>query len=200
MKLDNCERRTHHYLGGKNMNKEKFIEIYNANIKRDGADQLLKWLEESDFFAAPASTKFHMSREGGLMQHSINVWQRLKSLVYDNRKSNKHFSHISDETIAICGLLHDLCKVNIYIRGPRGYYTDDQFSYGHGEKSVYIINEFLRLTQEEALAIRWHMGGFDAAANSGSWAMSNAWNKYPFCPLLHIADMEATYIDELEDE
>ena len=178
--------------------KDLFIQAYQDNIQREGADDLLKWLQQTDFFEAPASTRFHLSRYGGLVEHSINVWQRLCNQDVGNA-----------ETIAICGLLHDVCKVGLYKTEMRNkkdehgawiqvpYYTvDDQLPYGHGEKSVYIISGFLKLTREESISIRWHMGGFDDAVKGGSYALSEAWRKYPLAVQLHIADLQAAYIDD----
>ena len=91
--------------------KEKFIEIYNENIKRAGADKLLEYLQTTDFFDAPASTRFHLSRPGGLVEHSIHVYERLKKLYMDNPLEAQFpwMTDVEDETIAICGLLHDVC-------------------------------------------------------------------------------------------
>jgi hypothetical protein len=189
--------------------KKSFLEIY-GNIKRDGADRLLDWLESTDFFTAPASTKYHLACEGGLCAHSVNVWQRLCKLVENEyEQTGNTLSFCSPETIAICGLLHDVCKANFYKTEMRNtkdengrwiqvpYYTvDDQLPYGHGEKSVYIISGFMKLTREEAMAIRWHMGGFDDSVKGGGYAMNGAWEKYPLGVLLHTADLMATYIDE----
>lgn len=181
------------------MSKEKFIEIYNRNIKREGADKLLAWLESSDFFTAPASTRFHGAYEGGLCEHSINVFERLKC---ENL-----------ETRAISALLHDVCKANFYTVAMRNakneqgvwekvpyYAVDDKLPYGHGEKSVYIISGFMKLAREEAMAIRWHMGGFDDSVRGGSYALSGAFEQYPLAVMLHVADLEATYLDEKRGE
>lgn len=178
--------------------KEHFINLFKENIHREGADALLAWMEKSDFFTAPASTKYHLAREGGLCEHSINVYSR--------------FDCDNPESRAICGLLHDVCKTNYYDVAYRNakddngkwqkvpYYTvEDKLPYGHGEKSVYIISGFMKLTREEAMAIRWHMGGFDDSVKSGSYAMSEAFRQFPVALRLHIADMEATYFDEVED-
>ena len=164
------------------------------------------WLKKSDFFIAPASTKYHLSKEEGLVEHSVNVYRRLDTLFAHDEYNEKE-----QETVAICGLLHDVCKANFYktelrnTKDERGqwvkvpYYTvDDQLPYGHGEKSVYIISGFMKLTREESMAIRWHMGGFDDSVKGGGYAMSGAWTKYPLGVLLHIADLQATYIDEVE--
>ena len=191
--------------------KEQFIEIFQSTIKRDGADKLLNWLIKSDFFEAPASTRYHLAKTGGLAEHSINVYHRLKCLVANEIKHNTSFSPVTAETIAVCGLLHDICKVNFYKTEMRNaknesgqwvkvpyYVVEDQVPYGHGEKSVYIASGFMNLSREEAMAIRWHMGGFDDAVKGGSYALSIAWGKFPIGILLHIADIQATYIDEKE--
>ena len=183
--------------------KDKFLEIYAQYITREGADNLLDWLLASDFFTAPASTKYHLSCEGGLCEHSVNAYERLHKLVEWEGMS------FSPETIAICGLLHDICKTNFYkieMRNAKNeygewvkvpYYTvDDQLPYGHGEKSVYIISGFMRLSREEAMAIRWHMGGFDDAAKSAFSPLPTAFKHFPLALLLHIADMQSVYLDE----
>lgn len=187
--------------------KDQFIDIYNQYVKREGASKLLAYLESTDFFTAPASTKFHLAQEMGLCEHSLNVYYRLKDLV-KNEKSD-WANKISDETIAIVALLHDVCKAEMYVvdyrnqKQPDGswvkvpYYTiDEKLPYGHGEKSVYIINGFMRLTREEAICINWHMGGFDERVKGGSFSISRAFQQYPLAVLLHIADVMASYLDE----
>lgn len=186
--------------------KDTFIKALTDNVQRDGVQKLLEWLEKTDFYKAPASTKYHLSHEGGLVEHSLNVWRRLKNLA--NQPSNPQ---ITEESITICGLLHDVCKANFYkiemrnVKNEAGqwekqpYYTvDDQLPYGHGEKSVYIISSFIKLTRDEAMAIRWHMGGFDESVKGGSYAINSAWQKHPLGVLLHSADLQATYIDEVK--
>ena len=189
-------------------NKEKFLEIYRSTIKREGSDALLNYLlsENSDFFTAPASTRFHLSCEGGLLEHSINVYECLKEYVNRPYAKEKFGLEYSDETIAIVSLLHDLCKVNCYKQGFRNvkdddgkwikvptYDFDDTLPYGHGEKSVYIITGFMKLTREEAFAIRYHMGfsGTEDIRN-----VSAAFEKFPLAFALATADMEATYYIE----
>lgn len=192
--------------------KDRFIEIFNDNIKREGADELLSWLEKSDFFRAPASTRYHLAEPEGLVKHSVHVYERLRDLYsYELARVTGGPVILSDEDeekIAICGLLHDICKVNFYAvemrnrKNDKGqwekypfYVINDTLPYGHGEKSVYIISGFMRLTREEAMAIRWHMGGWQEgdARNAG-----NAFEKFPLSVLTHIADLEATYLDEVE--
>jgi len=189
------------------MNKYSFIKTFNEDIKRTGADRLLAWLETTDFFSAPASTKYHLSREGGLVEHSINVYAKLIELLdYHHLKAP---TAAELETAAICGLLHDVCKANFYKTEMRNtkdengqwvkvpyYSVDDQLPYGHGEKSVYIISGFMELTREEAMAIRWHMGGFDDSVKGGSNSISKAFAQFPLAVMLHAADLWATYIDE----
>lgn len=189
--------------------KNEFCELYEANIKREGADKLLEWLKNSDFFQAPASSKFHNAFDGGLCEHSMNVFRRLKGLWELEKKTQKNLESINLESVAICGLLHDLCKVNFYAVEMRNkkedgvwvqmpYYTvDESLPYGHGEKSVYIISGFMRLTRDEAMAINWHMGGFDTRVKGGDYSISGAYQKHPIAVLTHIADMEATYFDEI---
>ena len=185
-------------------NKELFLNIAKENIKRQGIDELLKWLETTDFFYAPASSKFHSAEPGGLCFHSINVYNRLLSLAINEWGEE----NVNKESITIISLFHDICKCCYYKIEMRNvkedgqwvqkpYYTiDDQLPYGHGEKSVYIINGYLRLTREEALAINWHMGGFDRRVQGGDQQFANAYYKYPICTLTHIADVMATYLDE----
>ena len=192
--------------------KKEFIKLYTTNIKREGADKLLEWLcDKSDFFEAPASSKYHNAFEGGLCAHSLNVARRLKLLVDTEKKlypNKESVTHITDESVIICGLLHDICKANFYkvdfrnkkedgewVRVP--YYTiDEELPYGHGEKSVYIINGYMRLTREEALAINWHMGGYDTRVKGGDYSISAAFEKYPLAVMTHIADIQAAYLDE----
>lgn len=185
--------------------KQKFIEIYQENIHREGADKLLEWLQTTDFFTAPASTRFHCACPEGLVRHSLNVYEVM---------TEKHFDPQTDsaESFALCGLLHDICKAQFYKISSRNvkneqtgqwekvpfYQIEDQFPYGHGEKSVFLIERFLRLKPAEATAIRWHMGGFDSAARGGDFGISLAYDKYPLAVKLHLADLEATYLREKE--
>ena len=189
--------------------KEEFIAIYRENIKREGADKLLEYLQSSDFFEAPASSKFHNNFDGGLCAHSVNVYKRLKGLL-DNEDSLYH--KYSDESIAIIGLLHDLCKINFYVpdfkRVNEGgvwvskpwYRIDEVLPYGHGEKSVYIIQKYMNLDDDEAMAINWHMGPYDDRAKGGSFAYEQAYHQCHLCFLTYIADSLATYIDEDKEE
>lgn len=189
-------------------NKEEFIQIYKSNIRREGADKLLEYLlsKSSDFFIAPASTRFHGSYSEGLLEHSINVYECLKDYLSRERVKNIYKISYDDESVAIVGLLHDLCKINCYKAGSRNvkdengvwksiatYEFEDNLPYGHGEKSVYIISGFMRLTREEAFAIRYHMGfsGVEDKRNIG-----DAFEMFPLAFALCTADMEATYYIE----
>ena len=180
--------------------RQEFIELYNKYITREGSKELLAWLEnKSDFFTAPASAKFHLACEGGLVTHSVSVAKLM--LRYEDEPR---------ESLAICGLLHDLCKVNFYKVSTRNvknevtgqwekqpfYQVEDSFPFGHGEKSVYMIERFFRLKGPEAMAIRWHMGGFDEAVKGGSFSISKAYERYPIAVKLHLCDMESTYLLE----
>jgi len=188
--------------------REEFIKIYKENITREGADKLLEYLDspQSDFFTAPASTRFHGAFEGGLLEHSLNVYYCLLDYLERDRVKDTYKMSYSKESIAICALLHDLCKVNCYVKGTRNkkdangvwqtvptFEYEDDMPYGHGEKSVYIISGFLRLTREEAFAIRYHMGfsGCEPQNNVGA-----VFEKYPLAFALSTADMEATYFLE----
>lgn len=189
--------------------KEQFLKIYNDNIKRDGADKLLDFLEnKSDFFTAPASTRYHGAYEGGLMRHSLNVYECLVSYLSRERVKEQYKLNVSDETAAIVALLHDVCKVNFYTVSMRNakneqtgqwekvpYYTiNDQLPYGHGEKSVYMVSGYIRLSREEAMAIRWHMG-FSGEENVK--LIGNALRAYPLALALNIADCEASsFVEE----
>ena len=195
----------------KELGKQKFLEVFNTYIKREGAQDLLGWLNSSDFFSAPASSRFHLDVEGGLCAHSINVYENLKRLVELEKQVHPELK-ISDEAIAICGLLHDLCKVNFYkidyknVKNPDTnawekvpyFTTDEKFPVGHGEKSVFIIMMFMKLNVDEIAAINWHMGGFDERVKGGaSKSISASYEKYPLAVLLQAADFMSTYIDEV---
>ena len=188
--------------------KKEFIEIYNKHIKRDGADKLLDYLENrSDCFTAPASSQYHLSRVGGLCEHSINVYNCLLDYLSRPKVKEEYGLAVSDETAAIAALLHDVCKTDCYVMSTRnkkdkvtGKWTEvpfyeykDKMPYGHGEKSVYIISGFMRLSREEAFAIRYHMGysNTDDTRN-----VSAAFEMYPLAFALSTADMEATYFIE----
>lgn len=183
--------------------KERFIEIYERYIARDGAAALLNWLRSTDFFTAPASTRFHGSHEGGLVEHSVNVWNELCRLM----RIYKSEIPASTESVALVALLHDVCKIGCYktemrntkVNGvwvQRPYYTfQEDFPYGgHGAKSVFLIERFMKLSEEEAVAINCHMGFSEPGVNIAS--VGSAFERFPLAWLLHVADESATYILE----
>ncbi len=193
--------------------KERFIKIYSEKIKRSGSEKLLDYLmsDGCDFFTAPASTRFHCSYEGGLCEHSLNVYDCLKSYLETERAKETFGLEFSEESVAIVALLHDLCKINTYKVSTRNvkddktgvwskvpyYEYNDTLPYGHGEKSVYIISGFMRLTRDEAMAIRWHMG---FSGTEDQKLVGNALHMYPLALALMIADCEATsFVEERAD-
>ena len=188
--------------------KEEFIDIYNTNITREGSDKLLEYLtsSKSDFFTAPASTRYHSAYAGGLAQHSLNVYHCMKDYMARERVAQVYGLTASEETIAVTALLHDICKVNFYKTDYRNskndqgvwekvpYYTiDDKLPYGHGEKSVYIISGFMRLSRDESFAIRYHMG---FSGNEDKNSVGRAFELFPLAFALSTADMEASYFLE----
>lgn len=198
-------------------NKERFIRMFKHKIHRDGSEDLLSYLERSDFFTAPASTRFHLSCEGGLCTHSLNVYDRLMKLLNDSEDKKKCFPSNSTEeeigeTVAIVSLLHDLCKTHFYVPSTRNvknkdtgrwesvptYNIEERFPIGHGEKTNFIIQNYMKLKPEEAIAIRWHMGAYDNAVKGGDRSLNQAWEKYPLGFMLHMADMMASHLDEAD--
>ncbi len=190
--------------------KEEFLEIYKRCITREGSDKLLEYLLSPgcDFFTAPASAKYHCAFEGGLLHHSLNVYHCLKAYLERERVKEEYGMNYSDESIAIAALLHDVCKVNFYSVGSRNvkdekgiwqkvpfYEINDRLPYGHGEKSVYIISGYMKLSREEAFAIRYHMG-FSSTDDERN--VSRAFNMFPLAVALSFADMEATFFMEQE--
>ena len=189
-------------------NKKRFEEIFKSTIKREGADKMWEYLisPSSDFFSSPASARFHGAYEGGLAEHSLNVYDCLCDYLNRERAKGLYNMNYSEETVAIVSLLHDVCKINCYkpsfrnVKDETGtwikvptYEFEDKMPYGHGEKSVYIINGYMRLTREEAFAIRYHMG-FSGVEDARS--VGQAFEMYPLAFALSVADMEATYFIE----
>ncbi len=179
--------------------KDKFLELLKS-VKRDGMEELIAFLEKSDFFTAPASTRFHGDFEGGLAAHSMKVYEILKHKV----ETNMEKLEISEDSIILIALLHDICKTNFYKIDYRNaknalgvwekvpYYTvEDTIPYGHGEKSVMMITEYIKLTPEEKYSIRWHMGYTEPKELYN--AIGASYTKYPVALLTHEADLEATY-------
>ena len=186
--------------------KDDFVNLYKEKITRPGSDKLLAYMlsDQSDFFTAPSSTRFHGSYEGGLVEHSLNVYHCLADYLQRPRTKEMYRMDYSEETVALVALLHDICKMNFYEVSWRNakneqtgqwekvpYYTiNDRLPYGHGEKSVYIVSGFMRLTREEAFAIRYHMG-FSGIEDRN--AIGRAFEMFPLSFALSVADMEASY-------
>lgn len=200
--------------------KQEFKDLVASTIHREGINELMTWLENSDFYEAPASSKFHGTYPGGLLSHSINVYKAAKTLL-EKAKSMcansklDHLNSITPETLAISTLFHDLCKVKFYHPETKyfkdhttnqwaayvGYICKDMCPLGHGEKSVIILQQFMKLTGEEMCAIRWHMGMSDAGAALSPYekpALLQALNNIPLVPLIMEADMFATFTMEEE--
>ncbi|SEM01355.1 hypothetical protein SAMN04487770_12349 [Butyrivibrio sp. ob235] len=207
-------------------NVKRFEELMGS-VERDGVKELMDYIRnKTDFYNAPASTQFHLACDGGLLQHSLNVYDCLvakkQSPVWKNI-----IEAIPEESLVIMALLHDLCKVNFYVKGTKNQKTydpekvaaaenwqvkhDDKGNYiwetvlryeindtmplGHGEKSVMLINCFMKLKTPEIFAIRWHMGFSEE--KSQYKAVGDAMEKYPIVLALHEADLEASKL--LED-
>ena len=189
--------------------KERFISLYRQYIHREGAEELLAWMEQTDFFTAPASARYHSCYAGGLCQHSINVFECLWAYIKRKRVQEIYqlnTEEYSDESLAIVGLLHDLCKTNVYKAGFRNvkddngqwqrvpnYTFEDSLPYGHGEKSVFMINRFMKLTDMESFAIRFHMG---FSGDEDNRLVGQALAAYPLAFAVSVADSEATYFLE----
>jgi len=190
--------------------KETIISLLEST-KRPGIEKVIEYLNNSDFFTAPASTKYHSSFEGGLAEHSFNVYTILKDKV-----SSLYPEKLSIDTVIITALLHDVCKINFYKKEKKNvkkgtklnqwgkevanwveeevYVIDELFPYGHGSKSVYLLNKMIELTDLEALMINFHMGFTEP---KDSWIhLNNALNKHPEIILLHTSDLEASYLHE----
>ena len=183
--------------------REEFISLLRST-NREGIEELIDFIDRTDFYKAPASTRFHGNFEGGLLQHSMKVYEIFKSKI----EHSVIDLDVSEDTIIISALLHDICKVNFYkvdyrnAKNEKGewekvpYYTvDDTIPYGHGEKSVMMISEYIKLTAEEKYAIRWHMGFTEPKEVYNT--LGAAFKKYPIALLLHEADLEATYFYDI---
>ena len=189
--------------------REEFIELYTQHIRREGSGALLDYLQnKSDFFTAPASAKFHGAYAGGLCEHSVNVYHCLRDYLERDRVRELYGLEYPEGSVALVSLLHDVCKTGCYkpgsrnVKGPDGkwqsvptFFYEDSLPYGHGEKSVYILSGFLRLTREEAMAIRWHMG---FSGEEDKRLVGQALEQFPLAFALSVADMEATYFLEGE--
>lgn len=176
--------------------KQRFLELLRK-VDREDMDKLISWLEKSDFFTAPASTKFHGNYEGALVEHSLNVYELL------NEKAKRFNLNVSEENIIIAALLHDVCKVNFYKKEVKWrkdkndkweqyepYVIDDSMPLGHGEKSVMLLQAFIKLKREEIFMIRYHMGGFLGEEEKRN--MYKAIDLVPSIVAIHTADFEAS--------
>lgn len=192
------------------MSKNKFTDILSAT-GRTGIDKVLSKLEENGFFEAPASTKFHLSCKGGLLEHSLNVYEAamfLREQVIARKPDLE--AQLPADSVAICALLHDTCKSDIYKEGilnrknADGYwekYVGYQVDYtaglplGHGEKSVIMLLSWgLDLTEAEIMAIRWHMSAWDMPMQSPEHkeSFNAAKSKSALVSLIQSADGIAT--------
>ena len=198
-------------------NKEKFIQLCRDNIKRDGLEKVLSYLENTDFYTAPSSSVFHLNEDGGLCKHSMNVFETACNL-YENLAQpaisnglSPFKDEISRESIAISTLFHDICKVKLYQKIQRWkkddkgkwysypvYELKDEFPLGHGEKSCLMLSWYMRLKPDEMLAIRWHMGMFDVGENGSNSRRSfySATDKSPLVSIVHAADFLASKLLE----
>lgn len=216
-------------------NQERFEELMNIAAKRPGWLDLMNYIQKSDFYTAPASSRFHLSCSGGLLQHSLNVYDALIGRLADTVETDemalqvagKTVATFKKETLVLVALLHDLCKTNFYTKEYKNqktydkekvakaspyqvkkdnggqfiweqvsfYNVNDKNPYGHGEKSVMMTEEFMKLTMEERYAIRWHMGMGNATFNEIQ-AFNASCEKYPLVLLLHNADQEASHFME----
>lgn len=193
-------------------NIKTFKQLVTTHIQRDGVDNLLEWVtNETDFLTAPASTRYHGSYEGGLLEHSLNVFNQLVWEM-DHVVGEGWTELYPMETVAIVALFHDLCKIDRYVLGQKWrkdengeWESYDAYEYnqqkpemGHGAQSVYYLQKFIQLTEMEAQAIYWHMGAYDISPYSTLAACSETFKWNPLAFLLHRADMAATYVVENE--
>lgn len=179
--------------------KTEFLGIVDREIKREGISDLVQWLNGTDFFVAPASTRYHGCYAGGLVTHSLNVYVQLKKLC------DWYECDASDESVAIVALFHDLCKVGTYKTEMRWrkdsndqweqyptWKREEDFAYGgHGSKSVFLVQSFIKLSPDEASAINCHMGQWEST-NYGN--PSTVYERNKLAWLLHVADEAATYL------
>lgn len=204
-------------------NKAEFEELAKKYIKREGVEKVLAWLDSTDFYTAPASTKYHLCVEGGLCQHSLNVFHRMVDLccnyfgkeatddVVFNGANTEEAGAFNMENIAIVALFHDICKANCYVRDFKNvkvngkweqqeyWKWDEQFIYGHGSKSVYMLQQFMRLYIDEAQAIRFHMGGReDPLSENYERNYAPVYEKSKFAVMLYLADNVAAWLDEYD--
>ena len=191
-------------------NRENFDKAISY-IKREGIEDLIKFLETTDYFTAPASSMFHGNYEGGLLEHNLNVL-RFALHNFNYIVKDKPELEYLKESVVISALFHDVCKVNTYVKTEKwkkddqnkwvsyyGWSVNDNFPIGHGEKSIYIISQYLKLTDAEAMAIRWHMGSTEFSVNITNSPQSYAYYaalEHPLVRLIHCADMLSLTIEE----
>lgn len=183
--------------------KERFKSlVFDFLGEINGTENLLQWLETTDFYTAPASTKYHGSYAGGLLKHSLNVYDEMLRLIAAYPEIN-----VSPKSVAVVSLFHDMCKINMYDSEKRNrknelgqwesydsYTIKEKFAFGgHGSKSLYLLMHFIPVEPEEAVAINCHMGSWD-----GNEYVGKAFEQFPLAWLLHVADESATYIRESE--
>ena len=179
--------------------KIRIIELLKST-ERPGIERLVEWMEtKSDFFTAPASTKYHLHCKGGLARHSLNVYERLKA------KVDSGLLELKPDTVIITALLHDVCKANFYAVQKRNrkiegqwveveeWGIDEKLPIGHGEKSCYIVQSFMRLSPEEFAMIRFHMGRESESFND---YFSKAAAVFPGVAAIHTSDLESAFIVE----
>ena len=188
-------------------NYERYLELWRS-VKREGIKEVIEFIEKSDMKTAPASTRFHSNFEGGLLEHSLNVYDCLRMKKDNDGIFKEKLKNVSDDSITIVALAHDFCKLYFYKEGTRNvkneetgkwekvptYNVDDKYPLGHGAKSVIFLQMFMKLTMEEIMAITWHMGFSVPKEEYGS--VGAAFDKYPLALALHEADSEATHLME----
>lgn len=202
------------------------FEAEMAKIHRPGIEKLMEYIRKSDFYKAPASTKYHLSCEGGLLQHSLNVLDALRGIMtkendglnedgtprikYHYTVAGQFVATIPEESLIIMALLHDICKTYFYTTSWRNakneqtgkwekaafYTVKDRMPLGHGAKSAMVVKQYMELTTPEMYAIWWHMGFTDT---QDALTLKAAIRQYPIVWALHTADMMASSFMESED-
>lgn len=204
------------------MNREQNIARFEAElgkVQRPGMDKLLEYIQRSDFYTAPSSTKYHLSVPGGLLQHSLNVLDALRGLlawrsdgVWEYRAAGKVVDIILDDSVIVMALLHDICKTHFYGTSTRNqknevtgqwekvpfYTVNDMMPLGHGPKSAMIIKQYTTLSSQELYAIWHHMGRTGDYENDA--AVGKSIEMYPAVLALQTADMMASRFMEGEKE
>ena len=193
----------------KEENKKRFLEIVRTRIHRDGIERLMEWLEETDFFEAPASTRFHGNYPGGLLEHSLNVYDQtilLCTTYYDTAELTDEFM----ESATICSLFHDICKTQTYSKymknvknqdtgrweSVEAYKTEIKLPLGHSQKSVIILQQFMKLKMDEVYAILAHMGFSDVSFKGGDGYVGEILDRSKLALMVHLADMVASKLIE----